>query len=352
MASRIQAPHNHISSPTTNLGKLGTDEVSELRKSIDTLTIDKELLQEAKEAGFSDLQISDWLKVSEEARKLQLSHDISPCVKQIDTMAAAYPAKTNYLYCTYNGTIDTMAAEYPAKTNYLYCTYIGTLIIPVYLKLLHGGMTVMVNHNPETVSPDFGECDRLYFEDRSSHEKVCWIFITKRLKARSLNEAVRDAADNCATVFNMENFDPLGVHAGIVGECNIQYALRPNSLEYCIIEVNARFSQSSAHPSKATGQTIDKELLQEAKEAGFSDLQIGDCLKIDTMAAEYPAKTNYLYCTLWLEARSLNEVVRDAADNCATVFNMENFDPLGVHAGGSIVVAPSQTLSNEEYHML
>jgi carbamoyl-phosphate synthase (ammonia) len=46
------------------------------------------------------------------------------------------------------------------------------------------------------------------------------------------------------------------------------------------------------------------------------------------------------------------EVVRDSADNCITVCNMENFDPLGVHTGDSIVVAPSQTLSNEEYHML
>jgi carbamoylphosphate synthase large subunit len=46
------------------------------------------------------------------------------------------------------------------------------------------------------------------------------------------------------------------------------------------------------------------------------------------------------------------EVVRDGADNCITVCNMENFDPLGVHTGDSIVVAPSQTLSNEEYHML
>ena len=45
-------------------------------------------------------------------------------------------------------------------------------------------------------------------------------------------------------------------------------------------------------------------------------------------------------------------MVRDAADNCITVGNMENFDPLGVHTGDSIVVAPSQTLTDEEYHML
>merc|ERR1719502_955515 len=100
-------------------------------------------------------------------------------------------------------------------------------------------------------------------------------------------EVVRDAADNCITVCNMENFDPLGVHTGdsivvapsqtlsnkeyhmlretalkvvrhlgIVGECNIQYALHPESLEYCIIEVNARLSRSSALASKATGYPL------------------------------------------------------------------------------------------------
>jgi carbamoyl-phosphate synthase large subunit len=46
------------------------------------------------------------------------------------------------------------------------------------------------------------------------------------------------------------------------------------------------------------------------------------------------------------------EVVRDAADNCITVCNMENFDPMGIHTGESIVIAPSQTLTNTEYHRL
>lgn len=98
---------------------------------------------------------------------------------------------------------------------------------------------------------------------------------------------VRDAQDNCITVCNMENFDPLGIHTGdsivvapsqtlsdedynmlrttavnvirhlgVVGECNIQYALNPDSREYCIIEVNARLSRSSALASKATGYPL------------------------------------------------------------------------------------------------
>ncbi|KAJ5974283.1 hypothetical protein N7481_011493 [Penicillium waksmanii] len=100
-------------------------------------------------------------------------------------------------------------------------------------------------------------------------------------------EVVRDAANNCITVCNMENFDPLGVHTGdsivvapsqtlsdeeyhmlrtaaikivrhlgVVGECNVQYALQPDGLDYRVIEVNARLSRSSALASKATGYPL------------------------------------------------------------------------------------------------
>lgn len=100
-------------------------------------------------------------------------------------------------------------------------------------------------------------------------------------------EVVRDAFDNCITVCNMENVDPLGIHTGesivvapsqtlsnreynmlrtaaikvirsfgVVGECNIQYALNPNEEQYYIIEVNARLSRSSALASKATGYPL------------------------------------------------------------------------------------------------
>ncbi len=102
-------------------------------------------------------------------------------------------------------------------------------------------------------------------------------------------EVMRDAAGNCITVCNMENIDPVGVHTGdsivvapsqtlgdkeyqmlrtsalniitelgITGGCNVQYALNPNSFEYCVIEVNPRVSRSSALASKATGYPIAK----------------------------------------------------------------------------------------------
>ena len=100
-------------------------------------------------------------------------------------------------------------------------------------------------------------------------------------------EVVRDQEDNCITVCNMENFDPMGIHTGesivvapsqtlndeeyqllrsvstnivrhlgVIGECNVQFALDPNSLDYRVIEVNARLSRSSALASKATGYPL------------------------------------------------------------------------------------------------
>ncbi|KAL1303645.1 hypothetical protein AAFC00_007002 [Neodothiora populina] len=115
------------------------------------------------------------------------------------------------------------------------------------------------------------------------------ILVEKSLKGwkEAEYEVVRDAADNCITVCNMENFDPLGVHTGdsivvspsqtfsdeeyhmlrtaaikivrhlgVVGECNVQYALQPDGLDYRVIEVNARLSRSSALASKATGYPL------------------------------------------------------------------------------------------------
>jgi carbamoyl-phosphate synthase small subunit len=131
-------------------------------------------------------------------------------------------------------------------------------------------------------------------------------------------EVVRDCNDNCITVCNMENFDPLGIHTGdsivvapsqtlsdedyhrlrttaikvarrlgIVGECNIQYSFNPQSDEYCIIEVNARLSRSSALASKATGYPL---AFVAAKLAlGFSLIDIKNSITRTTTACFEPS---------------------------------------------------------------
>ena len=129
-------------------------------------------------------------------------------------------------------------------------------------------------------------------------------------------EVVRDRYDNCITVCNMENFDPLGIHTGesivvapsqtlsnedyhylrklaikiirhigIVGECNVQYAFDPASVEYRVIEVNARLSRSSALASKATGFPI---ALVSAMLACGLTLKDIPCGKYGTLDKYYP----------------------------------------------------------------
>jgi carbamoyl-phosphate synthase large subunit len=139
-------------------------------------------------------------------------------------------------------------------------------------------------------------------------------------------EVVRDRFDNCITVCNMENFDPLGIHTGesivvapsqtltnseyhklrelsiriirhvgIIGECNVQYALDPNSEDYRVIEVNARLSRSSALASKATGYPL---AFVAAKLAlGYGLHQLKNSVTKTTTACFEPA-LDYIVCKI------------------------------------------------------
>ncbi|MDP3725512.1 MAG: carbamoyl-phosphate synthase large subunit, partial [Nanoarchaeota archaeon] len=136
--------------------------------------LDRELILLAKKNGFSDLQIAVMRKSTEgEARALRLTFHITPFVKQIDTLAGEFPAKTNYLYMTYHGNAHDVL---PGKKSIAvlgsgpYC--IGSSVefdwssVQTLRSLkTHGHETIMINSNPETVSTDYDESDRLYFEE-------------------------------------------------------------------------------------------------------------------------------------------------------------------------------------------
>lgn len=135
-----------------------------------------ELLGIAKQYGFSDKQIADIRGTSVSfVRKRRLGMGIKPVVKQIDTLAAEFPAKTNYLYMTYNGdTSDHIAKSSEKKVIVLGCGpyAIGTsvefdwcAVNTVRAVRAHTIKTVLINCNPETVSTDFDTVDYLYFEE-------------------------------------------------------------------------------------------------------------------------------------------------------------------------------------------
>ncbi|XP_017891832.1 CAD protein [Ceratina calcarata] len=143
---------------------------------LENTKLSHDVLLRAKQIGFSDKQIAAVVKSSELAVRIQRHEsNIRPMVKQIDTVAAEWPATTNYLYLTYNGT--THDVEFPSG----YMMVIGSGVYRIgssvefdwcavsCLRELRnlGRKTIMINYNPETVSTDYDMSDRLYFEEIS-----------------------------------------------------------------------------------------------------------------------------------------------------------------------------------------
>ncbi|MFW3146168.1 MAG: carbamoyl-phosphate synthase (glutamine-hydrolyzing) large subunit [Thermoplasmatota archaeon] len=132
------------------------------------------LLERAKRLGFSDYQISKATGIHmDQVREKRKEKSILPVIKQIDTLAAEYPAETNYLYMTYNGTENDIEPRAGAVMVLGSGSYrIGSsvefdwcCVTAVQTAMKEGYRTIMVNCNPETVSTDYDICDRLYFEE-------------------------------------------------------------------------------------------------------------------------------------------------------------------------------------------
>ena len=159
------------------------DEELKRRKSVNVL--DKELLRTAKVYGFSDFQIAravgleaelgNMAKAGLAIRRLRKTYGILPVVKQIDTLAAEYPAQTNYLYVTYAGTDSDITFERDKRSvvvlgsgayrigSSVEFDWCGVQALNTIRK--QGWRPVMINYNPETVSTDYDMCDRLYFDE-------------------------------------------------------------------------------------------------------------------------------------------------------------------------------------------
>lgn len=149
-----------------------------------------ELLRNAKQLGFSDFQLARLLFTSDRSaiendmvvvREFRKKHRIIPFVKQIDTLAAEYPAQTNYLYVTYNGTEHDIGFENDLRSVIVLGSgayRIGSSVEFDWCSVNAlntareaGYRSIMINYNPETVSTDYDICDRLYF-DELSFERV------------------------------------------------------------------------------------------------------------------------------------------------------------------------------------
>lgn len=152
--------------------------------------ITNDSMLEAKKLGFSDKQIAIAVGSTEdEVRARRLSFGIRPFVKKIDTLAAEFPAETNYLYTTYNATehdvefddhgimvLGSGVYRIGSSVEFDWCAVSTARALREM-----GKSTIMINYNPETVSTDFDEVDRLYFEELS-YERVMDIYELEQAK--------------------------------------------------------------------------------------------------------------------------------------------------------------------------
>ncbi|MDW0246880.1 MAG: carbamoyl-phosphate synthase (glutamine-hydrolyzing) large subunit, partial [Nitrososphaeraceae archaeon] len=191
--------------PVTRISKLSTIDSWFLEKiknivelydklyQVDVYEISENLLRDAKKYGFSDLQIGKCLGLKElSARKLRQKFGINPVVKQIDTLAAEWPAKTNYLYLTYGGAKDDIV--FRKEKNSVIVLGAGPYRIGSSVEFDWGTVNMVwglknngiksvsvINCNPETVSTDYDISDRLYFEELSL-ERILDIYEKERPK--------------------------------------------------------------------------------------------------------------------------------------------------------------------------
>lgn len=157
---------------------------SELKKCGNINVLDSELMLKAKRLGFTDFQIARALGMEKEmemekaqilVREVRKRAGIVPYVKQIDTLAAEYPAQTNYLYLTYSGVAHDITFEKDKRSvvvlgsgayrigSSVEFDWCGVQALNTIRK--EGYRSVMINYNPETVSTDYDMCDRLYFDE-------------------------------------------------------------------------------------------------------------------------------------------------------------------------------------------
>ena len=206
-------------------------DVDEQLKTCNINTLDKELLRTAKLYGFTDFQIARAVGLEDEVnnmhkavlliRQLRKSYGILPVVKQIDTLAAEYPAQTNYLYVTYSGVASDIKLETDRKSvivlgsgayrigSSVEFDWCGVQALNTIRK--QGYRSILINYNPETVSTDYDMCDRLYF-DELTFERVMDI-IDMEMPQGVIVSTGGQIPNNLAIHLDAENVPILGTKA-------------------------------------------------------------------------------------------------------------------------------------------
>jgi carbamoyl-phosphate synthase large subunit len=313
-----------------------------------------ELLVKAKQHGFSDKQIALLFGKGElDIRDLRKRHDIHPVVKQIDTLAAEYPAQTNYLYLTYNGSEDDLGFD--EKNNVIVLgsgSYrIGSSVefdwccVNAVLSLRSlGYKTIMINYNPETVSTDYDICDRLYF-DELSFETVADIYEKESPAGLILSmggQIPNNLAMKCnqygltilgTSPLNIDNAENRHKFSALLDDLRID---QPEWKELTDIDSAKSFANSVGYPVLVRPSYV---LSGAAMSVALNDTELLHYLeKASHVSPEYP-----VVISKFIE--NAKEIEIDAVAKKGDLFIYaicEHVENAGVHSGDATMVLPPQ----------
>ena len=325
--------------------------------------MDEDILRRAKKLGFSDFQIAKASGIDmDEIRKVRKELGILPFVKQIDTLAAEYPAETNYLYLTYNagendiepraGAVMMLGSgsyRIGSSVEFDWCCVTGVQTLQK-----EGYRTIMVNCNPETVSTDYDICDRLYFEELT-FERVMDIYefeypegvvvsmggqISNNLAPRLHRMGVRILGTSAEDIDRAEDRNKF---SSLLDRLGID---QPDWIEARSLEEAARFAEKAGYPVMIRPSYV---LSGAAMAVVFDRNTLESYL---TRATEVdPA--NPVVVSKFIEDAKEIEFDAVAKDGEILVYSIgEHVENAGVHSGDATVVIPPQRLYVETIRRL
>jgi carbamoyl-phosphate synthase large subunit len=334
--------------------------IVEFEKEIKNRELDEKILREAKKLGFSDRKIARLKgKEENEIRKLRKSLGIVPVVKQIDTLAAEWPALTNYLYLTYNGDFDDIDFQEKRKVIVLGsgCYRIGSSVefdwccVNMAWALKERGFdeSIMVNCNPETVSTDFDVMDKLYFEELTL-ERVLDIWerenpegivvsvggqIPNNLALKLAKNGVKIIGTSAEDIDRAEDrakfsklLDELGIKQPRWGKVeNLEKAKElAEKIGYPVL-IRPSYVLSGSAMNVATNESQLKEYLTKAAR----------------VSKEYPV----VISKFMTNAREVEVDCVSDGENVLIGAIIEHLENAGVHSGDAIMSIPTLTISED-----
>lgn len=317
--------------------------------------LDTGLLGEAKRLGFSDARIASLVGSSEAALRAERERrGIRPSVKRIDTMAAEYPAVTNYLYMTYAGERDDVepsgtgvmvlgsgAYRIGSSVEFDWCC-----VNALQAARDAGKRGIMINCNPETVSTDYDMCDRLYFEELSL-ERVLDIYERERPDGLVLSMGGQ-APNNLATALFDAGAVVLGTSPSSIDQAENRYKFsalldglgieQPAWKELSDVASARDFAREAGYPVLVRPSYV---LSGAAMNVAWDDASLERCLDLAAdVSPEHP-----VVVTKFIEGARELEI--DAVARRGEILYQaisEHVENAGVHSGDATVVLPAQKL--------